>query len=286
MRRGFGRHVGEERSAGWRARRGHDRGRDRRAVRRRVLVVVCSALLFAAACGDATSDHGFTTDARVALRTYTALVEQHLSSVLTALAAVAATDAAQSGRWSRIRPALAQVADRTETAAAVWFVRADGSYFTVEKGLEDANLSDRSYFPRLVAGHDVEGDLVVSKSTGQMSAIVAAPIRSASGIVGGLGASVDLAKVSVMVSRTMALPANMVFYAMDSTGRTALHVLSQNLFAYPSRKGSPTLASAVRKMLRSTQGSLTYTYEGAERTVVYMRSTDTGWVFVLGEIHS
>jgi methyl-accepting chemotaxis protein len=256
--------------------------------RGRPLAALCITLLLAAACGsgDDTTQDRFTVDARVALRTYTALVEQHLSSVLTALDAVAATDTAKSGQWDLIRPALAHVAEHTGMTAAVWFVRPDGTYFTAEKGLADANLSDRAYFPRLMAGEDIEGDLVVSKSTGQMSAIVATPIPSPNGSAGGLGASVDLEKVSAMVNRTMALPSSMVSYAIDGTGRTALHVRTQKLFAYPSQTGSPSLASAVRKMLGSSQGTLTYEYEGAERTVVYMKSESTGWIFVLGEIHS
>ncbi len=252
----------------------------------RLVVLLAALLAFAASCGDgSTASRTFTTDASVTLRTYTALVEQHLSSVLASLTAVAATDAAASGQWDRIRPALAQVADSAGTTAAVWYARPDGSYYTVDSGLVTANLSDRSYFPGLMAGHPVMADLVVSKSTGKMSAIIAAPIRSGGRLTGGLGASVDLARVSAIVNNVMALPSDTIFYAIDSQGRTALHFEGHNIFAYPSQMGSPTLAKAVQTMLRSPQGSVTYTYKGAKRTVVFMRSNLTGWTFALGRVN-
>lgn len=258
----------------------------RRPLRGRLLVLLAAFLSFAASCGTGkTPGNSFTTDATVALRTYTALVEQHLSSVLASLTAVAATDTAASGQWDRIRPALAEVAGSAGTTAAVWYARPDGSYYTVDAGLASANLSDRSYFPGLMAGRPVMADLVVSKSTGKMSAIIAAPIRSAGKVTGGLGASVDLAELSAMVNRVMALPSDTIFYAIDSQARTALHVEGQNIFAYPSQMGSPTLGDAVQKMLRSPHGSVTYTYNGAPRTVVFTKSNLTGWTFALGRIN-
>lgn len=253
-------------------------------MKRRVAVLLATVLLALAACGGSTSRTGFSTDGRVVLRTYTALVEQHLSAVLTALSITAATQDAASGRWSRVRPALEQVSRRVDTLAAVWFVRPDGSYYTVDSGLQTANLSDRDYFPRLMSGADVDGDLVVSKSTGKRSCIVAAPIRVGGAVVGGLGASIDATKLSALVDRSMALPPHMVFYAIDARGRTALHIESANIFDFPSDMGSPSLGTAVRQMLGSPSGTVTYRYKGAKRTVLYMRSSLTGWVFALGRV--
>jgi methyl-accepting chemotaxis protein len=251
-------------------------------MRRRFLLALPLVVALLPACGNGTSHRAFTTDARVTLRTYTALVEQHLSTVQTAVTALAATQDAASGQWRRIEPALVQVADRVTTAAAVWFVRTDGSYYTVGQGLASANLTDRAYFPRLMAGQQVRGDLVVSKSTGKMSCIVAAPIRSGNRVVGGLGVSIDMVQVAELVDRSMALPATTVFYALDPAGKTALHIDRANVFEFPSAMGSETLSSAVRQMLASEQGTVTYTFKGSERTVVFMRSKPTGWVFALG----
>src|SRR5512144_1047273 len=98
-----------------------------------LMVVLCMSTSAWATSGESAA--GFSTDARVALRTYAALVEQHLSATLTGLATVAATEEAASGEWERIKIPLSEVSHRIPTNAAVWFLRSDGSYYTVEHGL-------------------------------------------------------------------------------------------------------------------------------------------------------
>ena len=224
----------------------------------------------------------FAVDARSMLRTYAAAVDARLSAALTGLAAVAATGDAASGQWARLRGPLAALGGLVATNAAIWFARPDGSYYTVQKGLTGLSLADRAYFPRLMAGHDVLSDLVISKSTGKRSCIVAVPIRVHGHIVGALGASIDLLRLSQWANTVMGLPAGMVFYALNDKGETTLHRQTANIFAFPSDMGSPTLANAVRTMLRSPSGSVTYVYEGIRRTVVFWRSARTGWIFALG----
>lgn len=231
-----------------------------------------------------TTGKQMTVDARVTLRAYTGLVEQHLGSVLTALAAVAASDDARSGGWDRIKTPLATIRHRVKTAAAVWYVRRDGSYFTTDVGLTNKNLSDRAYFAPLMAGRDIEGPLVVSKATGKLSAIVAAPIRVGRRVVGGLGASIDLVKLAKTVQRAMSFPSNVVFYAIDSSGRCALNKDTSLIFSFPSKLASPSLRTAVDEMLSTPRGSLSYLFRGAERRVVFMRSRVTGWIFAIGMV--
>jgi C4-dicarboxylate-specific signal transduction histidine kinase len=226
----------------------------------------------------------FSSDARPMLNAYAALVEQHLSSVLTGLAAVASTEEAASGQWDRIEGPLSEVGRRAPAIAAAWFVRPDGSYFTVDQGLTDQNLSDRTYFPGLMAGSDVFGEVVISKSTGKRSAVVAVPVRAEGRVVGAVGASVDLEKLAAAVDEAMALPSDMIFYALDSQGRTTLHRDTAKIFEFPSDLGTKSLRSAVDRMLRSPRGSVTYRFNGAPRTVLFKHADATNWVFVLGKI--
>lgn len=244
--------------------------------------VALSPLAFAGQAVKIDKVEHISVDARVALRAYSSLVEQHLASALTALAAVAAGSDAASGQWARISSPLAAIRHRVKAAAAVWYVRPDGSYFTTDEGLTNNNLSDRSYFPSLMAGRDVEGTLVTSKATGKLSAIVAAPIRVGARVVGALGASIDLVKLATIVQRAMAFPSNMVFYAIDSKGKCALNKDTSLIFSFPSALGSPTLRHAVKEMLSTPRGSLSYKFKGAERKVVFMKSKTTGWTFALG----
>jgi methyl-accepting chemotaxis protein len=148
----------------------------------------------------------FSSDARPTLNAYAALVEQHLSSVLTGLAAVASTEEAASGQWDRIAGPLSEVSRRAPAIAAAWFARPDGSYYKVDQGLTDRNLSDRTYFPGLIAGSDVFGEVVISKSTGKRSAVVAVPVRAEGRVVGAVGASVVWRKPDCAVDEAMVFP--------------------------------------------------------------------------------
>jgi hypothetical protein len=112
----------------------------------------------------------------VTLRAYQGLVEEHLAGILRLEKALAATLDAKSAQWENIKPALKSLSLGLGTDAAVWFALPDGNYYTTEGDRAERNLKDREYFPSLLAGQDVLGSLVVSKSTGHRSIIVATPV--------------------------------------------------------------------------------------------------------------
>ena len=153
------------------------------------------------------------------LNAYQALVEHQLAAMLDGLRTFAATDNAMSGDWDKIKGPLALFAKGAPNAAAVWFAKPDGSYFTVEAGLTDQNLKDRPYFPGLMAGQEVAGDLVVSKSTGKRSAIFAVPVRRDGQVIGALGASISMEKVAAAIDAVIGFPQTVVFYALDRKGK-------------------------------------------------------------------
>jgi hypothetical protein len=105
----------------------------------------------------------------------------------------------------------------------MWFVLPDGSYFTVDLGKTNQNLSDRAYFPRLMAGNEVLGDLVISKSTGKKSLIAAVPVKKEGEVIGGLGVSIFLDDLSTTLAEELQLPDDMVFYATTADNNVALH---------------------------------------------------------------
>lgn len=221
-------------------------------------------------------------DAHVVLNAYQALVEQELAGELLGLKVLAATEEARSGRWARIKGPLTAFAEGEPDAAAVVFSRPDGSYFSVEKGLTGESLRDRDYFRGLMAGHDVEGALVVSKSTGKRSVIVATPIRANGKVIGALGVSTSVEKLAAQVNKQLDLPRDMALYALDAKGRAALHRDAALMFEFPSELGSDTLTEAVHEMLSKPNGVVSYTFRGVRKTVIFQRSQATGWVFALG----
>ncbi|MBE0425807.1 MAG: hypothetical protein IBX72_04065 [Nitrospirae bacterium] len=94
---------------------------------------------------------------RLLLNSFAALGEGHVENVLRGLKIISVTEEARSGEWKNMRGVLAEFGRSGIEAAAVWFVRPDGAFYTVEKGLTDLNLRDRQYFPRLMAGEEKTG---------------------------------------------------------------------------------------------------------------------------------
>lgn len=132
----------------------------------------------------------------VALASFMALSDGYLQKLADCYTLFASTAEARSADWNVIRTPLGAVAERN-VSALVWFALPDGSYWSVQEGKSSGNLSDRDYFPRVLAGETVIGALVVSKATGKASAIVAVPVRGDGGVVVGvLGASVYLDELS------------------------------------------------------------------------------------------
>jgi len=251
----------------------------------RLLIAFVSCLAFApfAVVRAESADRDFAMDARVALDGYRAAVEVRLEGVLAATRMLATTEEVRSGEWARMSGPLAVLAANVKEHAAVWFAQPDGSYFTVDKGPTGDTLRERAYFPTLLAGHDVVGALVVSKSTGKRSLIIASPVVVEGKVAGAVGVSIDAAKLAASVDQAIRFPADVVFYALNQQGQTALHRAGQLIFVFPSDVGSATLSDAVKTMLSRPEGVVHYQYSGSDKTAVFQRSQLTGWVFVLGK---
>lgn len=227
------------------------------------------------------AEPGFQVSARVALGAYQAYVEQYLANLLATLKVAAVTVEAQSGTWEAVKPLVTAIATDIPAQAAVWYALPDGSYSTAEKGPTGETLTDREYFPSLFAGQNVLGALVVSKSTGHRSIIVAAPVMAGGKVVAALGASVRVRLLSSLVEAQTAMPDELIFYALDPHGRTVLHRDPDRMFEYPSELGDASLKAAVSRILAEPSGVLDYSFGGKPRQAVFNRSALTGWTFVL-----
>lgn len=250
---------------------------------RRHLLAALPAVVFPlhrAGAGEA----GFSVSATAALAAYQAYVEQYLSSVLATLKIVAESQEARSGKWDVVKPLITGVAVDVPAQAAVWYALPDGSYSTAEKGASGESLKDRDYFPALMSGKTVLGSLVVSKSTGHRSVIVAAPVTEGAITIAAVGASVRARLLSRLVEEATAMPPDLILYTLDPAGRTVLHRDPDKMFEYPSEQGDPGLRNAVTEMLSHPFGSLTYSYGGKERDAVFSASRLTGWKFVLVKV--
>jgi len=218
---------------------------------------------------------------RVGLNAFAALVDQQFAAARNGLRILAATENAASADWSRIEAPLAVFARATPASAAVWFARPDGSYFTVHGGPSSDNLRDRGYFPRLIAGQEVLGDLVVSKSTGKRSAIIAVPVKVKGRVVGAVGLSMAMEKVAALVDDEIGFAPDVMFYALNNDGQIALHRQTTLLFDFAGKLGSPSLTAAVKDMLAQPAGTVQYEFQGKDRKAIFKKSDTTGFVYAL-----
>ena len=178
---------------------------------------------------------------------------------------------AKSADWARISGRLAAV-QHVNVPGLYWFALSDGSYWSVAQGRATGNLSDRAYWPQLMAGHLVLGDLVASKATGKSTAIVAVPVRNTTGlVVGAVGSSIYLDSLSLLIKREIDLQPGLLFFSVDATPIGALQDDPDQIFLDPYNLGEPELERAIREMLTREEGVVNYHFRGKARTVLLRR---------------
>lgn len=228
-----------------------------------------------------TSRTGLTIDGRIGVSATIALADAHIQSMVHSLELLAMTGEVRSGNWERMLPLLTRLKE-IQIPAVVFYALPDGSYYTVEKGKTDQNIKNRAYFPKVMAGERTIGDLVVSRSTGKNVMVAAVPVKSGGKVIGALGVSIHLDKLSELLARELQLPSNMVLYAIDGKqGTTALHSVTRLIFEEPAKQKSETLRRAAKEMFSKKEGIVTYEFEGARKKAFFMTSPLTGWRFAL-----
>jgi hypothetical protein len=253
---------------------------------RKLSAIAFLALLPLSACDGSgpTEPQDFTVEGRVALASLISLSDGHLLHISNFFQMAAAADGVRAADWERIGPVL-DAAEELKVRSLMWFALPDGSYWSVQQGKESGNLSDRAYWPRLMAGERVVGDLVVSRATGRASAIVAEPVLGNEGeIVGVLGSSVFLDSLSLQLKRELDLQPQQIFFSFDATPIGALQDDPEQIFTDPFGLGEPELERAIREMLTREEGVVNYRFRGERRTVLYRKSQVSGWWYAFGRV--
>jgi hypothetical protein len=219
-------------------------------------------------------------DLQSLLSAFVSYTDLRVSSVQQSLEILASTTEARSANWETMKDLLSGY-QKSGGGLIVWFVLPNGAYYTVDKGLMDVKLSDRSYFPDLMAGREVIGALVVSKSTGQRSAVIAVPVKEGGKVVGAVGASLFLDVLADQIDSVLALRADTAFFALAPSGLTALHRKTDRHFLDPRELGSDSLKKATNQMLSTASGEVTYQFDEATKKAIYRTSPLTGWKFAI-----
>jgi C4-dicarboxylate-specific signal transduction histidine kinase len=219
-------------------------------------------------------------DANSLLSAFMSYTDLRIRSVQRSLEILAATSEARSDNWSNIKGLLKGYQESDE-GCIIWYVRPDGTYYTADKGLMDKNLRDRNYFPDLMAGKKMTGALVISKVTGQRSAIIAVPVEVDDKVVGAVGVSLFLDHLSEQVNAALDLRPGVTFFALAQNGLTTLNRKTDRHFIDPREVGSETLKKAATEMLAGTSGTTTYDFDNATKNALYKTSALTGWKFAI-----
>jgi len=212
-------------------------------VRRRGLALAVVLVLVLGACGDDDADGAEATASAAA-----ALTDARIGALVSTMEVMAMSAEVRSGEWDDMVGTLTAFQESAIPLVA-WFVLPDGSYFTVTAGLTTANLSDRSYFPGVMAGETVIGTLVVSRSTGRKSMVAVVPVADDGEVIGALGISVFLTELSDLTASDLMLGPDAVFYAVDGDGTVALHtdeaLITEPASALPEDPGLATATSTL-----------------------------------------
>jgi methyl-accepting chemotaxis protein len=249
-----------------------------------LIATIVASLLPLPVHGEEVSSTRFSEDARVALGAYRGMVEEHISGIRRALRIIADTPEAKTGKWEECKPLLTGLSNDLTTDATAWLAFPDGTYFATEAaGIPEQNLRDRSYFPTLMSGKEVFGDLVISKSTGHRSLIIAVPVVSGGKTLGAFGVSLRVRLLSELVNEHMPLPPTAYFYALEGDTRIVLHRKAERMFQTPSDVGDEALGEEFKRVLHQDRGVFEYTLQGKKMEAIFEKSPSLGWFFFIAK---
>ncbi len=229
------------------------------------------ALLLALSAPAVAVEFPATSTAHLALNAVQALVDQQLSSIQGSLSVLATAAEVQALDWDTMQPLLASFQEHCPPCA-VWFALPDGTYYTVQNGLMDQALTDRMYFAPLFSGEDILGATVVSKSTSQLSAVVAAPVFRDGQIVGALGASVFIQDMADYLASSLELPAEISLLVISAQNEPVLSLPAAD---------EPWMIEVSTATFEDYAGTLKLANAGEPLVALYQTSGLNGWRYVL-----
>lgn len=209
------------------------------------------------------------------LATLMSLTDMRMHGISSAMQSLSLTSDLKSGNWDHIRPLLISL-ESSYPEARFWYANPDGSYYTTVDNLTSANLKDRPYFPGVLAGNASIGTIVVSKSTGRYTAIIAVPVVKDGKVSGILGTSVYCDTLEKTLEEEVLFPEGYYFFILDARGEPVLDSLPGQIF---SLKNSPKASDFLDSI---NEGYVNYQYDGSPHKAGFKTSNLTGWKIAVG----
>ncbi|MFO7874891.1 MAG: cache domain-containing protein [Bacteroidales bacterium] len=228
-----------------------------------------------------TDPMAYDIDARSSLGITATLIDQYLEHALTSLRLIALSPATRSGIWPEIKPAMQTM--RQAIPGAALYIEPDGGYYSVEQDYTNLNLADREYFEPLFSGEEIHGSLVYSRSTGKQAVLLAVPVFEGEQVTGAVALSVFLEDFQQLISESLNLPDNYLWYVIDEEGNTVLHPRTDYMFMNPAEQGSPSLKEATETILSNESGQTSYVFGGRNTYILYTSTHLNDWRVLLGQ---
>jgi len=224
----------------------------------------------------------FAIDATSAAHALASYLDAEQQDIQNQLALMAQTPAAQAGDWDSIKPLFENLS--RQHPGGWFFIRPDGSYFSLEQGLTKLNLSDRPYFQPLFAGQTISGFPILSRSTGRKSAFFAAPVKVDGNIAGAIAGSVFLDEWYKRIEASVPVPSNFFWRVVNSDGVLVMDAQTHFVLENATDRGSPSRRSAMEMIKSLGDGVTSYEDAGVVREVAFRRLSGVPWTLMLERV--
>ncbi|WP_073071733.1 sensor histidine kinase [Phormidesmis priestleyi] len=215
-------------------------------------------------------------------------IEHWLAALKVYVETLANTATVKSMNWAIAEPYLKTEVLRFNDVYALAIAQSDGWRNVI--GGSPANISDRPYFQKALAGHTNVSDPLISRATKIPTIVIAAPIRqtfdTTSSPIGEIHTLVRLDRIAQVVN-SIKYGDNSYAFAINSTGEAIAHPNPAMLLAL--RNSAPkmvessdrNLAAIAQRMINRQQGIELLFLDGTWKYVAYLPLTEADWSVAL-----
>lgn len=203
-------------------------------------------------------------------------IDGMLEARIKALVIAASGPEMQSMDTARQLPIMRSIANQYHDMPGLIVARADGQQTVRTQGTL-ANIADRAYFKEVMGGAGVVvSDVLVAKGTGQVSVVLAVPIRDGQGIRGVLLGVVDLNYLSNYIAHTK----------VGETGYAFVVDRNGGIVAHPDQKlvkemTDMSALAPVKAVIAGQAGVAEYEFEGVKKLAGYSFVPMARWGIVV-----
>ena len=202
-----------------------------------------------------------------------------LDGCKTEMAGIAMAPVLRSGKTEEILPYLAYLKREHGRYENYGFVFPDNNFFD-DVGSR-GSLKEREYIQKALQGTASVSNPVISRGTGKMVTVVAAPVKVGGQVVGAVFGAINMETVtkkalSVKVGKTG------YAYVLQADGMAIIHPnkdIAMKVNAVTDPKLPEMLRAVNSRVVKGNSGFESYTYESVEKMVAYAPVPGMQWYF-------